>query len=74
VADTGVGIDPTMRDAVFDPGRQLDPTRDGLGLGRAIARRTAAVLGHTVHVASEPGRGSRFSVVLPLASRFGDAI
>ena len=74
VADTGVGIDPAMRNAVFDPGRQLDPTRDGLGLGLAIVRRTAAVLGHPVHVASEPGRGSRFSVVLPLAGRPDGAI
>lgn len=71
VWDTGPGIPPEQQDAVFDELVQLDnPERDaskGLGLGLAIVRRTAALLDHPVGLHSRPGRGSCFSVTIPLA-------
>lgn len=66
VRDTGVGIPEEERDAIFREFHQLNnPARDrskGLGLGLAIVQRTATLLGHPIHVESEPGRGSCFSV------------
>lgn len=72
VLDTGPGIPAEQHRAVFEEFTQLDnPQRDreqGLGLGLAIVRRLAELLGHTVGLRSTPGRGSAFSVRLPLAS------
>ncbi len=72
VVDTGIGIAPERQDEVFEEFFQLDnPERDrskGLGLGLAVVRRLAHLLGHDVEVRSVPGRGSTFSVKLPLAA------
>jgi signal transduction histidine kinase/CheY-like chemotaxis protein len=71
VVDTGIGIAPEMRERIFDEfvqgGAGPRPTviGRGMGLGLAIVRRLAALLGHSIEVASMPGRGSRFSVVAP---------
>jgi len=69
VHDTGLGIAPEDREAIFEEFVQLgNPERDrnkGLGLGLAIVRRLADLLGHPVALDSEPGRGSRFSVRVP---------
>ena len=73
VTDTGIGIDPSQHRAIFHEFHQLgNPERDrtkGLGLGLAIVERVARLLGHPISVESAPGRGSRFSVTVPL----GDA-
>lgn len=73
VWDTGPGIAPEHRDDIFEEFVQLDnPARDagkGLGLGLAIVQRIARLLDHPVGVQSTPGRGSMFSVLVPL----GDA-
>ena len=70
VIDTGIGIAADKLTEIFEEFRQLDnPARDssrGLGLGLAIASRLARLLGTEVRVASRPGHGSRFSLVLPL--------
>lgn len=72
VRDTGSGIPEAERDRIFEEFYQVDnPERDrseGLGLGLAIVRRLARLLGLKVNLKSEPGRGSRFAVTLPLAS------
>ncbi len=72
VYDTGIGIAPGQFEAIFTEFHQLNnPGRDrhqGLGLGLAIVRRIADLLGHRVEVASRPGRGARFSIVLPRAA------
>ncbi|WP_156970579.1 ATP-binding response regulator [Andreprevotia chitinilytica] len=69
VWDTGIGIPPDRLDEVFQEFVQLhNPERDrskGLGLGLSIVRRTAVLLGHQIEVASRPGRGSVFRLVLP---------
>lgn len=70
VSDTGVGIAPEDQAAVFDEFVQVDGAqasrRQGTGLGLPLVRHLCAVLGGTVSVRSEPGRGSTFTVSLPL--------
>lgn len=71
VCDTGLGIPEDQKAAIFEEFVQLNnPARDkaqGLGLGLAIVRRTAELLGHPLKLVSVPGRGSLFSVTLPSA-------
>lgn len=66
VWDTGIGIDTDDQETIFKEFVQLDnPERDrnkGLGLGLAIVRRTAELLGHPLHLCSRFGQGSRFSI------------
>lgn len=70
VWDTGPGIPPDKLDAVFDDFVQLgNSERDrskGLGLGLAVARRVAVLMGHRMGVSSHEGRGAMFWVELPL--------
>ncbi|GAA5187587.1 NahK/ErcS family hybrid sensor histidine kinase/response regulator [Ferrimonas gelatinilytica] len=69
VLDTGCGIDTADVEEIFKEFRQLDRSgeRTGLGLGLAIAEGIAQVLDHPLKVRSELGRGSLFSVQVPLA-------
>lgn len=72
VVDAGPGIPAEQREAVFEEFTQLhNPQRDrdqGLGLGLAIVRRLANLLGHSVELQSNPGKGSVFSASLPRAA------
>jgi two-component system sensor histidine kinase BaeS len=69
VADTGVGIAPEHLPMIFDRLYRVDSARSrgqgGSGLGLAIVKRLAEVLGGSVEVESEVGRGSTFTVRLP---------
>jgi len=71
VWDTGIGIDPAKIDEIFDDFRQLNnPERDrnrGLGLGLAIVKRKAKLLDLPISVRSTLGKGSVFSITVPLA-------
>ncbi len=71
VCDTGIGVASEELENVFEEFVQLgNPARDrrqGLGLGLAVVRRLSDLLGHEVKVRSTPGRGSCFSVSVPLA-------
>ncbi|MBH1964421.1 MAG: HAMP domain-containing protein [Comamonadaceae bacterium] len=71
VWDTGIGIAPAQLPHVFEEFFQIDnPERDrdkGLGLGLAIVKRTLALLRHPYTVRSVPGRGTCFSILLPMA-------
>lgn len=58
VADDGAGIDPSERDAVFDPGHSTD--RDGTGFGLSIVERIAEAHGWAVSVAESRDSGARF--------------
>ncbi len=75
VEDTGIGIDPEKISMLFQPFKQIDTSRTrqygGTGLGLAISRRFAHLLGGDVTVESKLGRGSRFTLVLPLDERGG---
>ena len=70
VFDTGIGIAPDQHAAIFAEFYQIgNKARDrsqGLGLGLAIVERVVRLLGHTLVMRSEPGRGSCFSVCVPL--------
>jgi PAS domain S-box-containing protein len=69
IHDTGIGIPADQIEKVFDELYQINnPSRDrthGLGLGLAIARRMAGLLGITIGLDSRPGRGSCFTLGLP---------
>jgi signal transduction histidine kinase len=72
VLDTGPGIPADQLDEIFVEFHQLNnPARDrrqGLGLGLAIVKRVAHLLGHELKVKSRLGKGSCFSLTLPLVS------
>jgi CheY-like chemotaxis protein len=70
VADDGVGITPEALPHVFDMFTQVRPSLDGgLGVGLALARGLVGLHGGQVFAESDgPGRGSRFTVRLPLAA------
>ena len=72
VWDTGVGISPVHRDAIFAEYYQIDnPGRDrskGLGLGLSIVHRVVGILPkHSMRFWSVEGRGSRFSLYAPIS-------
>ncbi len=73
VWDTGIGIPDTELANIFEEYRQLDnAARErsrGLGLGLSIVSRLGTLLGHRVAVRSRPGKGSVFSVEVPLIRR-----
>lgn len=75
VFDSGPGIVAEFRRQIFEEFVQLhNPERDrsqGLGLGLAIVRHTTRLLGHEVRLESVPGRGSMFSVRVPLSAPAG---
>lgn len=68
VEDTGTGIEPAILPRIFDPFFSTKPPGSGTGLGLSVSWGIMANLGGRIEVKSEPGRGSRFRVVLP-ASR-----
>ena len=69
VTDTGVGIEGKHLEEIFEEFHQIKvPGKDkeGFGLGLAIVRRLADLLGHKISVQSSPGVGSTFSIQLPV--------
>jgi PAS domain S-box-containing protein len=70
VQDTGIGIPPEHLERIWEEFHQVgNPERDrnrGLGLGLAIVQRLSSLLDHSVEVRSTPGRGSVFTIAVPL--------
>src|SRR5262249_8723330 len=69
VADTGIGMTPEQQAKLFEEFSQADVTTaqrfGGTGLGLALSRKLARMMGGDVTVTSEPGKGSVFTVRLP---------
>ncbi len=70
VTDTGIGIEKKFLPHIFDEFRQADESnsrnKSGTGLGMAISKRYADLLGASISIESEPGKGSKFTLILPL--------
>src|SRR5439155_23463681 len=72
VIDTGIGIAPSDLERIFDEFEQVnagprgDSVERGTGLGLAISRRLARLLGGDISVESQPGKGSTFTMWIPV--------
>jgi signal transduction histidine kinase/CheY-like chemotaxis protein len=70
VTDTGIGMTPEQLGRLFQEFSQVDATaarrHGGTGLGLALSRRLCRLMGGDITVRSEPGRGSRFTITLPV--------
>lgn len=70
IQDTGIGIEPDKLRKIFEPFTQADDSSSrlygGSGLGLSITRQLVELMGGTIDCASEPGKGSLFTLTLPL--------
>lgn len=70
VSDTGIGIDQEFLGQIFEEFRQADNSNSrkhgGTGLGLSIAKKYATFLGGNITVESEKGKGSKFTMQLPI--------
>ena len=69
VSDTGIGIEPDQIEEIFREFHQCKSpgaNTEGFGLGLAIVRRLTDLLDHPIEVDSDPGKGSRFTISVPI--------
>jgi signal transduction histidine kinase len=69
VRDTGCGIPPENLQRIFEPFFTTKPEGVGTGLGLAVCRSILSSLGGSIHVESQPGRGTTFLITLRLAEQ-----
>jgi signal transduction histidine kinase len=74
VTDNGIGIPDHQLDQIFDPFFTTKEVGEGTGLGLSICYRIVEGLGGHLSVRSREGRGSRFSLFLPLAAETAAAL
>jgi PAS domain S-box-containing protein len=76
VQDTGIGISEEAQGYIFEPFRQVDSaiTRDnrGVGLGLSITKQLVELMSGRITLESEPGKGSTFTIILPISKGTGD--
>src|SRR5690606_40506562 len=68
-SDTGIGLTQEQQQQIFDPFRQVDTSTrkfHGSGLGLSITRQLCEMMGGSIEVESELGKGATFTVILPL--------
>lgn len=76
ISDTGIGIEADQIRNIFQEFHQIKTpgqNKEGFGLGLAIVRRMADLLDHEIAVQSVPGKGSTFSVSIPIVEKKGTA-
>ncbi len=66
IADNGCGIEGEMLDRIFEPFFTTKPVGQGTGLGLSICKTLTEHLGGRIEVKSEPGKGSTFTLILPV--------
>jgi two-component system CheB/CheR fusion protein len=67
ISDSGVGIQPHFLQKIFEPFKQIDSRREGLGLGLAISKAIIEMHGGTISAQSKgPGKGATFIIELPI--------
>jgi two-component system sensor kinase FixL len=72
VRDNGPGIEPRLRDRIFEPFMTTKRARGGTGLGLSISKSIVEGYGGRIDVESEPGHGAEFRVWLPRSSEGKD--
>ncbi|WP_251951728.1 sensor histidine kinase, partial [Salinibacter ruber] len=71
VEDSGIGMDPSVAERLFEPFRQasegMSREYEGTGIGLAVTKRAAEEMGGSIEVDTQKGEGSRFTVRFPAA-------
>lgn len=66
VVDSGAGMAPEALERIFEPGVRLDERTPGMGLGLAVTKALVVAHGGTLSVESELGRGTTFTIAIPV--------